>query len=124
MRVCLDDVGTSDENLVMLTRGNINMVKLDKLYADRMLDPDWSLDSIKGFVAVARSSTVQVVAEGIETQFQKQFLQQAGCEIAQGFLLDKPMPADDFIARLKPATQAYAFHPTPPSSKPQTPRSP
>lgn len=95
--VCLDDVGISDENLVLFIRANVDMVKLDKSFADSMLDPDWSADSIKGLSAVAQSTTIQIIAEGIETEFQSSCFRDAGVQMGQGWHYSEPLPATDFI---------------------------
>jgi EAL domain-containing protein (putative c-di-GMP-specific phosphodiesterase class I) len=55
----------------------------------------------QAMISVARGLNMEVVAEGIETEYQVRFLQDAGCQIGQGFLLDKPMKTGDFIERLK-----------------------
>jgi len=98
VKVCLDDVGVSNENLVLLIRANFDMVKLDKSFADSMLDPEWSAESIRGLAAVARSTPVQIIAEGVETEFQSRCFRDAGVQMAQGWHYSAPLRAPDFMA--------------------------
>ncbi|MDH3638290.1 MAG: EAL domain-containing protein [Gammaproteobacteria bacterium] len=97
LKVCLDDVGTSDENLVLLMRANIDMMKLDKSFADKMRDPDWSPESMNGLTAFAQSTPVQVIAEGVETEFQRNTFREAGIQMAQGWFFSPPLSAAKFI---------------------------
>jgi len=96
--VCLDDVGISSENLILLIRANVDMVKLDKSFADSMLAPDWSADAIRGLTAVTQSAAVQIIAEGVETEFQHNCFRDAGVQMAQGWHYSEPLRAADFMA--------------------------
>ncbi len=101
IRVCLDDVGISDENLVLLVRANIDMMKLDKSFADAMRNPDWSLESMNGLIAFARATPVRIIAEGVETEFQRNTLRDAGIQMAQGWVFSPPLPAAEFVEFFK-----------------------
>ena len=97
VRVCLDDVGASDENLILLVRANVDMVKFDKSFTSNILDPNWSSDSMNGLVAIARTTTIQLVAEGIETPLQRDRLREAGVQMGQGWHFSHPLSAAAFF---------------------------
>ncbi|MBR3143126.1 MAG: EAL domain-containing protein, partial [Clostridiales bacterium] len=55
----------------------------------------------KGVVSLAKSLGIRCIAEGIETEFQVNIMRENGCDIAQGFYYDKPLPKEEFEARLE-----------------------
>ncbi|MDO9596388.1 MAG: EAL domain-containing protein [Azoarcus sp.] len=115
--VALDDFGTGYSSLTYLKRLPAGVIKIDRGFVcDMLYDPD-DLAILEGVLGLARSFQRQAIAEGVETVAHGQLLLQLGCELAQGYGIARPMPADEiphWIAnwRPKPAwTQARRVPP-------------
>jgi diguanylate cyclase (GGDEF)-like protein len=92
IRIALDDFGTGYSSLTYLRRLPIDCLKIDRSFIDGLNEPDGPR-LVSGIVALAHHLGLCVVAEGVETKAQLQFLRESSCEEVQGFLLAKPMPA-------------------------------
>jgi EAL domain-containing protein (putative c-di-GMP-specific phosphodiesterase class I) len=95
--LALDDVSLSDVNLFVLSRVPAHVIKLDKSFADSMLQADWSDEKIAGLAALIRDGNVRVIVEGIEKPEQVKIVKDAGVQMAQGFYFSPPLPAQGFI---------------------------
>ncbi|GAB5606125.1 EAL domain-containing protein [Sideroxyarcus sp. TK5] len=96
----LDDFGTGYSSLAYLKRLPINELKIDKTFVqDAPSDPN-DAALIESILAVARHMHLKVVAEGVETQEQADFLNQRGEVIHQGYLFGRPEPAETVLAGL------------------------
>ena len=98
-RVALDDVTlVGGANLVVLARCNFHIIKLDRSLVSQIgpqcPSPEW----LEGIAALIRSSRLEVIAEGIETEQQLTTLRTANIQAAQGFYFSRPIPAAAFIA--------------------------
>jgi diguanylate cyclase (GGDEF)-like protein len=95
-KIALDDFGTGYSSLTYLKKLPINYIKLDKSFID--LIPQNNIDSliIEKVISMASGLKYGVIAEGIETNEQLEYLQNNNCDSGQGFLLSKPLPIDDF----------------------------
>jgi diguanylate cyclase (GGDEF)-like protein len=101
VRVWLDDFGTGFSGLSHLRRMAVDGVKIDRSFiADVLDDPD-DLALATAIIAMAHSLGMTVVAEGVEQEGQYALLRERGCDLAQGFLLGHPLPADEFAALLQ-----------------------
>jgi sensor c-di-GMP phosphodiesterase-like protein len=93
LRIALDDVMLSGVNLALLTRCNFSMIKLAREVIAQLGPgkpaPDW----IAGLQSLLKSSPLQVVAEGVETDYQAKWLRAAGVQMAQGYFFSPPIPA-------------------------------
>jgi len=94
VRVCLDDVGVTNENLLVYARANIDLIKLDMSLAAKMLEPDWTTEKIGALEAFTQSTTIKVIAEGVETEFQRDVFQKLGVQMAQGWYFSYPLSAE------------------------------
>jgi len=91
--VALDDFGTGYSSLAWLSRVPIDEVKIDRSYITQMVEDPRCLVLIRGFVGLFRELGLRVVAEGIETEHQRQLLLAMNCPIGQGWLFGKPLPS-------------------------------
>jgi len=93
VRLSLDDFGTGYCSLSYLKHFPIDALKIDRAFVrDLTTDPDTATIT-SAIIAMARSLNKEVVAEGVETREQGDFLRDAGCSLLQGFLYGAPMPA-------------------------------
>jgi diguanylate cyclase (GGDEF)-like protein len=106
-RLALDDFGTGYASLAYLRRHPIDKLKIDRSFVST-LSPDGETTSVAGaIISLAKSLGLKTTAEGVETQAQFDTLVKLGCVEFQGFLLGRPMPAED-IAAARDARQAMA----------------
>jgi EAL domain-containing protein (putative c-di-GMP-specific phosphodiesterase class I) len=98
INVWLDDFGTGFSGLNHLRQLRVSGVKIDRSFvADILSDPD-DLALSSAIIAMAHSVGMRVIAEGVESREQLKLLRDNGCDLVQGFLLARPMPAAEIAA--------------------------
>jgi len=100
----IDDFGTGFSSLNLLKNLDVDVLKLDKSFLDEIGNPNEGKKDrilIENIINLARDFDIQVIAEGVETTVQRDFLIEARCHMAQGFLYAKPLPLDEFQKLLK-----------------------
>lgn len=103
-RIAIDDFGTGYSSLGYLQRLPITTLKLDQSFTAALQAEDPVLSSepiVRAIIQLAHSLHLTVVAEGVETEGQRDMLELLGCDCLQGFLLGRPLPADAFEALLE-----------------------
>jgi diguanylate cyclase (GGDEF)-like protein/PAS domain S-box-containing protein len=104
--ISLDDFGTGYSSLSYLVRFPIDHLKIDQGFIRRMDGAESSMILVHGIIALAHGLGMKTVAEGVESERDLESLKEMGCDLAQGFLLAKPMPPE-YIG------QMLSVHPRP-----------
>jgi diguanylate cyclase (GGDEF)-like protein len=95
VRIALDDFGTGYSSLSCLQKLPIDVLKIDRSFTERLAEPEGTRPIVEAVIAMSHHLGVFVVAEGVETAEQRRILEEAGCNALQGYLLARPMPAED-----------------------------
>ena len=94
VRIAIDDFGTGHSSLANLKRLPVDTLKIDRTFVhDVPHDPD-DVAIARAIIALGRQLNLSIVAEGVETVAQKNFLSAEGCDVFQGFLFSRPLPPD------------------------------
>lgn len=101
--VALDDFGTGRSSVACLKRYNVSYLKIDPSFIRGTGDSQMIVQTIIG---MAQNLGLKVIAEGVETQAQRDWLKGAGCNYAQGFLFSEPVSALEFKALLDPPIES------------------
>jgi EAL domain-containing protein (putative c-di-GMP-specific phosphodiesterase class I) len=94
----LDDFGTGYSSLTYLKRLRVALLKIDQSFVRDMLDDPDDLAILQGIIGLAAAFKREVIAEGVETVAHGTLLLHLGCELAQGYGIARPMPADQMPA--------------------------
>ena len=105
--VAMDDFGSGYSSLNVLKSLQFDSIKLDKEFLSGFENNPHAHQVIEGAVAMIKSLGIQVVAEGVETGEQADFLRHTGCDLAQGYFFSRPLPAAQFEALLSKTTSAH-----------------
>ena len=97
IRIALDDFGTGQSSLSHLRVFPFDQVKIDREFVRDIPDDAYDSTLASTIVTMGRALDIEVVAEGVESPAQMEFLAAHGCPLVQGFLLARPMPGDDLL---------------------------
>ena len=92
----IDDFGTGYSSLAYLKHLPVSQVKIDQSFVRGMLDHEHDRVLVETIVELTQRLGLSVIAEGIETQAEREALQRAGCRLGQGYLLSRPVTIDEF----------------------------
>ena len=101
VRFSVDDFGTGYSSLAYLTRLPLDQLKIDQSFVHNLGVRHTDDVIVQTIIGMARNLELDVIAEGVETQDQKEFLARYGCLLFQGYLLGRPVPVADLVARLQ-----------------------
>ena len=100
IQISIDDFGTGYCGLSYLSRFPVNAFKIDRSFVDKIGKLKTEEALIETMLLMAEKLQIKVVAEGVETQEQLDFLQRLNCDFAQGYFIGKPMPDEQFRQHL------------------------
>lgn len=112
IQISIDDFGTGYSSLSYLKQFPIHTLKMDKSFIDHVTDDEEDASFARMVIGIAKSMNLDLIAEGVESESQLQFLRDEGCRLIQGFYFSKPLSAENARDYLQehyaPATTAVA----------------
>ena len=105
--IAIDDFGTGQSSLIYLKHFPIDTVKIDKEFLREVTSDETAAAIVSYVINLAHTLQLRVVAEGVETEQQYTFLRHYACDLMQGYLFSKPLPANDVL----PFLQQTLFRP-------------
>ncbi len=116
-KVAIDDYGTGHGGMSYLLKLGVDCIKIDKMFVDAISTERYSQTIIETLIDLARNMRMEIVAEGVETFEQVEYLRSKGINTAQGFLFAPPLPASSFLALVeameKPRLSVVESEPSP-----------
>jgi EAL domain-containing protein (putative c-di-GMP-specific phosphodiesterase class I) len=106
VRIAVDDFGTGYSSLSYLHRLPIDVIKIDRLFLEKITEPQGTYPIVTAILSLANALKIETVAEGIETEVQLALLTELGSNRFQGFLFSKPLPAEEIPLYLQRARSA------------------
>jgi diguanylate cyclase (GGDEF)-like protein len=101
VRIAIDDFGVGYSSLATLKQFPLSTIKIDRSFIRDVTSVPDDKALTEAIIAMGRTLSLTVVAQGVETREQADFLRQNACDEFQGFYLDKPVPADQLTAALR-----------------------
>jgi len=106
VRFSIDDFGTGYSSLAYIKQLPIDTLKIDRSFIQDCLTDNNDKAIVRAIISMAKSLELSIVAEGVETKEQLNFLKMIGCPIFQGYYFSHPIPVDEFIDLLQQPRQA------------------
>jgi diguanylate cyclase (GGDEF)-like protein/PAS domain S-box-containing protein len=100
VRFSMDDFGTGYSSLAYLTQLPLDQLKIDQTFVRNIGTKSTDAMIVQTIIGMANNLGIEVIAEGVETDAQRDFLWGAGCRLFQGYLFGRPVPVKEFIALL------------------------
>lgn len=114
VHISIDDFGTGYSSLSNLKRFNVNTLKIDKSFVRDVENSTTDAAIASAIIAMGNSLNLKIIAEGVETEHQMSFLRENNCDQVQGFLISRPLPADQALALLRDKFQRETQQDQPP----------
>ncbi len=102
IHISIDDFGTGYSSLAHLKRFSVNTLKIDKSFVNEVELSSTDAAIASAIIAMGKSLDLSVIAEGVETEGQREFLKREECNEMQGFLFSKPLPPEEVERMLQP----------------------
>jgi EAL domain-containing protein (putative c-di-GMP-specific phosphodiesterase class I) len=96
VKISIDDFGTGYSSLAYLKRFDVDTLKIDQSFVREIPTDPEDQAIVKAIIGMAHALRLEVLAEGVETEDMARRLQEYGCELAQGYLYARPLPAEAF----------------------------
>ncbi|MHB8723206.1 MAG: putative bifunctional diguanylate cyclase/phosphodiesterase [Steroidobacteraceae bacterium] len=109
IRIAIDDFGSGYSSLAMLQRFPLDTIKIDRSLVRDITANSTDTALADAIIAMGRSLSVTVVAQGVETSDQAEFLRIHACDELQGFYFNRPLPADEFTKLLRAAAAEVSY---------------
>lgn len=97
-KLAVDDFGTGYSSLSYLQRFKLDFLKIDKAFVDGISDESNSSGLVDQIIRIAKSLNMEIIAEGVEHEYQVKYLVTHGVDFAQGWFFGRPMPIKKFLA--------------------------
>ncbi len=110
VNLSMDDFGTGYSSLSLIARLPVNELKIDRAFIDKLASDAGAQAVATAVICIGQSLNMRVVAEGVETDAQRRFLDALGCDAQQGYLYSKPLSADAMDAWLDANDKRPARH--------------
>lgn len=102
--LAIDDFGSGYSSLGYLKRFHVSTLKIDRQFVDLLPGDADDAAIVSAVIQMSRALGISVVAEGVETEAQADFLATHGCDILQGFLISRPIPPQELVAFIRNRT--------------------
>jgi diguanylate cyclase (GGDEF)-like protein len=109
IRIAVDDFGTGYSSLATLQRFPLDTVKIDRSFVGGLIGPTEQSGLADAIIAMGKSLSMTVVAQGVETKEQADFLRAHACDELQGFYFNRPLPANQFAQLMRAQTANITY---------------
>jgi EAL domain-containing protein (putative c-di-GMP-specific phosphodiesterase class I) len=109
IRIAIDDFGTGYSSLATLQRFPIDTIKIDRSFIRNITSTTGDTALADAVIAMGKSLSLTVVAQGVENKDQAEFLRTHACDELQGFYFKKPLPPDEFAKLLQAQAQGVTY---------------
>lgn len=104
VKISIDDFGTGYSSLLYLKRLPASELKIDQGFISELIQDSEDAAIVSAIIALGKALNLRIVAEGVETLAQQEFLSELGCDSQQGYLLGRPVPGDAFVHLHEPTS--------------------
>jgi EAL domain-containing protein (putative c-di-GMP-specific phosphodiesterase class I) len=101
IRLAIDDFGTGYSSLSYLKRFPVDVLKIDRSFVEEIPEQKEDMEIANTVIAMGHTLGFKVLAEGVETEEQLEFLKLQGCDLYQGFFMSQALPAEEFAKLLQ-----------------------